>query len=97
MNKYSTYFKGSNFMTPEFIEFRETGQYAIELSSGNFMNRSLYGVTVKEKNGHDTVDTLSVCFPVLQDAQKLIALIESGNPDNLKEARSMVENVKGEG
>ncbi len=50
------HFKGRNFMTPDIINYGESGSYIYELSSGrNICGTSLmYGVTVKQCNGDST-------------------------------------------
>ena len=95
MSNYSTYFKGRNFMTPDYIGFYETGDYVIELSSGSgFSSNMLYGVTVKNKIGHDNVESLSACFPEIHQAREVITLIESGDPDKLEQAQQLVAATK---
>ena len=41
--------KGANFMTPDVIDIRRTGQFVVEVSEGDFMGKNLFGITVIEE------------------------------------------------
>ena len=67
-----TFGDSSNFMTPELIEYRIVGQYAVELSRGSgIWNNALYGVTVLELDGSRT--SLGACFDTPEDMLGYVA------------------------
>lgn len=63
-----------NFMTPEVVEYREIGGYAVEISRGDGMGwGSLYGVTILESDGRRT--NLSKPFGSLEHALSYLGRI----------------------
>lgn len=71
--------KGTNFITPVVVAYRLAGaadEYVVELSSGDFLGKMLYGVTVVqvelqrglELRGIKKCDDLCKCFNSIADA-----------------------------
>lgn len=69
MNALQFYKKlGPNFITPNAISYTESKHYYIELSTGDILGCTLYGVTVRNENKEDPYD-LSKCFNSLESAK----------------------------
>lgn len=51
-----TFNGNSNFITPKVEKYIDTGDYIVEISSGDriFSNGTMYGVTVLKKDGEQT-------------------------------------------
>jgi hypothetical protein len=60
----------TNWVTPNVINFGESGKYIWELSSGEGMSGNIiYGVTFLTKNGDDADDISMGGFQSLEEAQ----------------------------
>lgn len=62
---------GPNFVTPNAINYVESKHYYIELSTGEMLGSTLYGVTVRNEDKDDPYG-LSKCFNSLEAAKKYI-------------------------
>ena len=72
MNAHEFYKRlGPNFVTPNAISYTESKHFFIELSSGDMLGCTLYGVTVRNEDKKDPFN-LSKCFTSLDDAKKYI-------------------------
>lgn len=68
-----SYFKGSNFLTPDVIDRGFKGRYVYELSSGDFLGKPLYGVTLADRETGDSLYDESRSFDALVAARSYIA------------------------
>ena len=72
MNAHEFYKKlGPNFVTPNVISYTESKHYYIELSTGEILGCTLYGVTVRNEDKEDPYN-LSKSFNSLEAAKKYI-------------------------
>lgn len=74
----SKFFKGKNFITPNIIKYGATKKYYYELSKGNFLSTTIYGITVVNKKTKEPMSNLSTPKESLSEAEKYIF-----NLDNL--------------
>jgi hypothetical protein len=78
IDKYSRYFKGSNFMTPHLIEYGEiSNELVYELShngDSRFLGHKVYGVTVHKKTGENSGEDvgLSQCFFSMEEVNEYV-------------------------
>lgn len=63
-----TYNGKRNFMTPYLVEYGQAGRLVYEISKGEFMGKTLYGVTVLSLDGR-RMDDLSKCCATWQDVE----------------------------
>lgn len=72
--EFCTVVKGHNFMTPYVIDYYEIKDGACELSTGKFLDVTLFGVTVvkNRKNRYD----LSKCFDSENEAMEYIKTLQ---------------------
>jgi hypothetical protein len=76
------YNNATNFMTPDVIKYGMAGNYVYELSTGTgFMNDSIYGVSVLERNSGNKRHDLSKCFGTEAKAYNYIEDLR-GNDDS---------------
>lgn len=70
---FSEIFKGTNFVTPDKIEYGETGKFFYELSTGSspFDGSKLFGVTLCIKITREKSD-LGKVFDSFEKAEKFI-------------------------
>ena len=66
--------KGSNFMTPNLIDFYFINGGAVELSSGKFLDTNIVGVTVVKDNKID--NELSKTFSSQEEAEEYIETLK---------------------
>jgi len=73
-NAFDAVFNGQgNFMTPDPIKYGKKGNYLYELSKGDFMGKTMYGVTVITTEGEKTelsaggFETLEQCKTFIKD------------------------------
>jgi len=59
---FTSVVKGKNFITPEVVRYQQQGDYAVELSKGDFCNDTIYGVTVVHIPTERKVDKLCRSF-----------------------------------
>lgn len=62
---------GTNFVTPNAINYTESKHFYIELSTGEILGCKLYGVTVRNEDKKDPYN-LSKSFNSLEDAKDYI-------------------------
>jgi hypothetical protein len=68
----------ANFMTPDVIKYGMAGNYVYEISTGKgFMNDSIYGVTVLERDTGNKRHDLSKCFGTEEKAYNYISELRS--------------------
>ena len=79
---FLTTLKGKNFMTPNIIEYGNTGNFLYELSEGTGMSgQPIYGVTVLELLDYETEEVrrrtdMGQCHDSLEDARDHIDILE---------------------
>lgn len=65
----------TNFMTPNIIDYEQHGRYICEISSGEFMGKTYYGVTALTQEGDKT--DYSKSFASLPDAVEYMDGLET--------------------
>jgi len=73
---FTSVVKGKNFITPEVVRYQQQGDYAVELSKGDFCNDTIYGVTVVHIPTERKVDKLCRSFYGYSEANDYINDLE---------------------
>ena len=75
--QFTTVVGGSNFMTPDVLAFYTTLNFIVELSEGDFMGSSMYGVTMIDKITNTHIYNLSKSFKTLGSSNNYIDNIDA--------------------
>lgn len=75
-----------NPMTPDVIRYGQKRQFAFEISSGEFMGRTMYGVTVINTLTKETDRERSQSFTSLADCESFIAHMFQSDRDRVNAA-----------
>lgn len=68
----TVYGNSRNFMTPDVLGYGKRGRLVYELSTGHFMDDTIYGVTVLETDGEKRHDLSAGSFKSLDEAKAYI-------------------------
>ena len=75
-SEISKHFLSKNFMTPDILEYGQKGNYIYEISTGEFMDNLIFGVTVLTKNKYrsysDNYEINKACYTI-EEAREYIA------------------------
>lgn len=79
-NKFKKHFNNhSNFMTPRVIDYKQKGNYLIEIAQGkDFNNVTIYGLTIIKEysNGEmETMHNLNNCFYDMEELKNAISML----------------------